>query len=342
MAESELFGHLRGAFTGADTDRVGRFEMADGGTILLDEITEIDLSLQAKLLRVLQQRTFERVGSSDTRTADVRVLASTNRDLLAEVAEGRFREDLYYRLAVVPLALPPLRDRDDDVLLLADHFLDRAAQRLERRRCELLPEAQELFLQYHWPGNVRELENIITRACVLNQGEPITASELRPWLRESEQKQPGRADATRSWWMGLPVGMRLDELERQMIVATLKHFAGHRAKTAEALGIGIRTLSGKLRCYGYAPRTKDFSTEQKLPVPATDYHPPVGRFCRFMRQNLPPRRLPDKFTRPGNPSIPRKIGKRGEPGQLSSISAPGIQPTRSWHHQTTPRWHTCC
>ncbi len=265
LAESELFGHLRGAFTGADTDRVGRFELADGGTILLDEITEIDLSLQAKLLRVLQQRTFERVGSSETRTADVRVLASTNRDLLAEVSQGRFREDLYYRLAVVPLDLPPLRARDRDVLLLADHFLDQAALRLGRPRCELLAETQELFLQYHWPGNVRELENIITRACVLNLGEPIRADELRPWLREPEAQEPGLADNTSAWQMKLPVGTKLDELERQMIVATLEHFAGHRAKTAQALGIGIRTLSGKLRCYGYAPRTKDFSTQQALP-----------------------------------------------------------------------------
>ena len=267
LAESELFGHLRGAFTGADTDRMGRFEMADGGTILLDEITEIDLPLQAKLLRVLQQRTFERVGSSDTRTADVRVLASTNRDLLAEVAQGRFREDLYYRLAVVPLTLPPLRDRDDDVLRLADYFLDRAAERLDRPRCELLPETQALFLQYHWPGNVRELENLITRACVLNQGTPITSSELRPWLREPEPGLSSWQAPSYSPGLGLPVGTRLDEMERQMIVATLEHFDGHRAKTAEALGIGIRTLSGKLRCYGFAPRTKDFSSRQSGPLP---------------------------------------------------------------------------
>jgi transcriptional regulator with GAF, ATPase, and Fis domain len=267
LAESELFGHLRGAFTGADSDRIGRFEKADGGTILLDEITEIDLPLQAKLLRVLQERTFERVGCSHTRTANVRVLTSTNRDLLAEVAQGRFREDLYYRLAVVPLALPSLREREDDVLLLADYFLDRAAQRLDRPRGELLPEAQALFLQYHWPGNVRELENLITRACVLNQGEPITASELRPWLREPEKGPSGWPDTTHFSEMGLPVGTRLDEMERQMIVATLEHFDGHRAKAAQALGIGIRTLSGKLRCYGYAPRTKDFCTRQSTTVP---------------------------------------------------------------------------
>lgn len=269
LAESELFGHLRGAFTGADTDRIGRFEMADGGTILLDEITEIDLPLQAKLLRVLQERTFEQVGSSQTRSADVRVLASTNRDLMEEVAQGRFREDLYYRLAVVPLVLPPLRDRDNDVLQLADYFLDRAAERLQQPRCQLLPEAKELFLQYHWPGNVRELENMITRACVLNQGEPISANELRPWLREPEQGRPSPSSTSLPAEMGLPVGTRLDEMERHMIVATLKHFEGHRAKTAKALGIGIRTLSGKLRCYGYAPRTKDFGDQQELAISPT-------------------------------------------------------------------------
>ncbi len=270
LAESELFGHLRGAFTGADVDRVGRFEMADGGSILLDEITEIDLPLQAKLLRVLQERTFERVGSSETRTADVRVLASTNRQLTEEVAGGRFREDLYYRLAVVPITLPPLRERGDDVQLLADHFLDRAAQRLDRPRCDLLPNARELFAQYRWPGNVRELENIVTRACVLNEGAPITADQLRPWLRQpelvGETAQEGLLDPHDR---GLAVGTSLDEVERQMIVATLEHFDGHRAKTASALGIGVRTLSGKLRSYGFAPHAKQFNENQPTAVRQT-------------------------------------------------------------------------
>jgi len=267
LTESELFGHRRGAFTGAESDREGRFEMADGGTIVLDEITEIDLSLQAKLLRVLQERTFERVGCSDTRTADVRVVASTNRDLIEEVAAERFRQDLYYRLAVVPLVLPPLRERADDVQLLADHFLARAAKRLNRPVCKLDPCARKLFAAYHWPGNVRELENIITRACVLNQGEPISANEMRPWLEQPEHAELSSAEGT------LPVGSSLEEVERQMIIATLEHYAGHRAKAAQALGIGVRTLSGKLRNYGYAPRAKDFKEphdcdRQDLPMPA--------------------------------------------------------------------------
>ena len=181
--ESELFGHKRGAFTGAEADRTGRFELADGGSILLDEVTEIDLTLQAKLLRVLQERSFERVGSSDTVSVDVRVLATTNRDLPAEIAAGRFREDLYFRLAVVPLVVPPLRDRDER-RARAGRPLSR--QRLAAARAAVrsssTASARDLLAAYDWPGNVRELQNIITRACVLNTGAPIAADELRPWL----------------------------------------------------------------------------------------------------------------------------------------------------------------
>jgi DNA-binding NtrC family response regulator len=250
LMESELFGHERGAFTGADAPRTGRFELADGGSILLDEITEIELSLQAKLLRVLQERSFERVGSSRTQQIDVRVLATTNRDLRSEVAEGRFREDLYYRLNVVPLCVPPLRDRRQDVPELIDLFLGRAAERLHKPPCQLSPAAADLLINYRWPGNVRELENIVTRASVLNLGGPIGADELRDWLIDSHGG-PGKPAAE-----ALPVGLSLHEMERQLIEATLERFAGHRAKTAEALGIGLRTLSGKLKEYGYAPRAK--------------------------------------------------------------------------------------
>lgn len=258
LTESELFGHKRGAFTGADADRVGRFELANGGSILLDEVTEIDPTLQAKLLRVLQERTFERVGSSDTISADVRVLATTNRDPLAEIARGRFREDLYFRLAVVPLFVPPLRERDDDVLLLADYFLADASRRLQREPFELEPAARELLAVYNWPGNVRELQNIITRACVLNSGEPITADELRPWLRKN-QSQVEAIVTKRPESAVTPTSMTLDEVERRLIESTLARFDGHRVKTAQALGIGVRTLSGKLRAYGYEPREKNFA-----------------------------------------------------------------------------------
>jgi DNA-binding NtrC family response regulator len=251
LTESELFGHKRGAFTGADADRTGRFELAHGGSILLDEVTEIDLALQAKLLRVLQERCFERVGSSETVSVDVRVLATTNRELPAEIAAGRFREDLYFRLAVVPLSVPPLRERDGDMLELADHFLQTASQRLGRGPFELTPAARELLAAYEWPGNVRELQNIITRACVLNEGRPVDAGELRPWLAADRivHRAPAAVDA----------GTTLEEVERQLIETTLARYDGHRARTAEALGIGIRTLSGKLRQYGYAPREKNFA-----------------------------------------------------------------------------------
>lgn len=269
LTESELFGHRRGAFTGADSDRTGRFELAEGGTILLDEITEIDLPLQAKLLRVLQERTFERVGCSETRAANVRVVASTNRNLREEVEAGRFREDLYYRLAVVPLVIPPLRERRGDVQLLADYFLNRAAQRLNHSNYELDADARELFATYHWPGNVRELENIITRACVLNEGHTINAAELRPWLQEPEQIDCPSEPS-------LPVGAKLEDVEKTMILATLEHHQGHRAKTAKALGIGVRTLSGKLRNYGVAPRAKSLeeshtSIRQEVPNSSADF-----------------------------------------------------------------------
>jgi DNA-binding NtrC family response regulator len=249
LTESELFGHRRGAFTGAEGDRTGRFELAQGGTLLLDEITEIDLNLQAKLLRVLQERTFEPVGSSTSIEADVRVLASTNRNLQDEVAKGRFREDLYYRLAVVPIELPPLRSRRDDIPLLAMHFVQQANERLGATR-RLTDDSLSLMGDYHWPGNIRELQNVVTRACVLTESDMITAEVIRGWL----SPEPNAA--------AVPVidvppsGVTLAEVERRVILATLERFDGHRAQTAAALGIGVRTLSGKLRNYGVAPRAK--------------------------------------------------------------------------------------
>ena len=250
LMESELFGHERGAFTGADAARTGRFELADGGTILLDEITEIELPLQAKLLRVLQERSFERVGSSRSLQVDVRVLATTNRDLQSEVKAGRFREDLYYRLNVLPLNVPPLRERCEDVPELARLFLERAAERLHKPAAALDEAASELLMEYHWPGNVRELENIMTRASVLNSGGSISADELRPWLTPSNTRDEYEPTSE------VAAGLSLHDMEQQLIEATLEKFNGHRARTAEALGIGLRTLSGKLKEYGYTPRAK--------------------------------------------------------------------------------------
>ena len=261
LMESELFGHEKGAFTGADNSRTGRFEMAAGGSILLDEVTEIDLPLQAKLLRVLQERSFERVGSSQTINVDVRVMATSNRDLEIEVAEGRLRNDLYYRLAVVPIHVPPLRQRAEDISELIEFFRLRSAQRLGREACQFDSSARTLMANYHWPGNVRELENVVTRASVLGNGKTIMADDLTRWLAV----EPSAAvlplptasnDCATQKPEEIPIGLSLQETERMLIEATLEHFDGHRAKTAKALGIGIRTLSGKLRQYGYAPRAK--------------------------------------------------------------------------------------
>jgi len=257
LMESELFGHEKGAFTSADAPRVGRFELAEGGTILLDEITEIVQPLQAKLLRVLQERTYERVGSSESKRADVRVVATTNRDIRKEVAEGRFRQDLYYRLAVVPVVVPPLRERKEDVPLLIEHFLGIAAARMQKSPCELESVALDLLCEYNWPGNVRELENLVTRASVLSAGRPVQAEDLRPWLIDPEGSLSQITDTSSS--PALTSGMKLEDMERRLIEATLERFEGHRAKAAQALGIGIRTLSNKLRQYGYAPRTRAFA-----------------------------------------------------------------------------------
>jgi DNA-binding NtrC family response regulator len=220
----------------------------------LDEVTEISLPLQAKLLRVLQARSFERVGSSETRSVDVRVLASSNRDLRSEVSEGRFREDLFFRLAVVPIQVPALRERPTDVPALADHFLRQSALRLGRAACHLDAGANDLLMNYSWPGNVRELENLITRASVLSSGDRIVADDLRPWLIAPNKGLMDDDDEVG----GALVGMNLEVMERRLIESTLEHFHGHRAQTAKALGIGIRTLTNKLRAYGYAPRAKTF------------------------------------------------------------------------------------
>ncbi len=237
LLESELFGHEKGAFTGADRLRRGRFELADGGTLLLDEISEIPASLQAKLLRVLQESTFERVGSSMTQQVDVRVVATSNRDLEKSVDEGKFRQDLFYRLNVVPIELPPLRHRPEDIYELCRHFLHSISKRENTPFRHMESEAVRLFQRYNWPGNVRELQNIIERACVL-ETEPgvLRASLIEPWLKN---KPMASVDAL--------AGKPLADIEKQVILSTLQQFKGHRIKTAGALGIGVRTLGIKLK-----------------------------------------------------------------------------------------------
>lgn len=242
LLESELFGHEKGAFTGADRLRKGRFELADGGTLLLDEISEMDLGLQAKLLRVLQEREFERVGSCITRRIDVRVIATTNRDLRDWAAKARFREDLFYRLSVLPIEIPPLRQRIDDIPLLLEHFIDGISSREGRKRPHLLPETINLLTAYHWPGNVRELENLCERICVLEPGREVRPESVRPLLGGvvKSASAPAADAAYRD-------GHILDDAERDLILRTLERFGGHREKTARALGIGLRTLGLKLK-----------------------------------------------------------------------------------------------
>ncbi|UCE60344.1 MAG: sigma-54-dependent Fis family transcriptional regulator [Phycisphaerales bacterium] len=239
LLESELFGHERGAFTGADRTRKGRFELADEGALLLDEISEMAVGLQAKLLRVLQEGEFERVGCSTTRRADVRVIATTNRNLDECVANKRFREDLYYRLNVLPIAVPPLRDRREDVPALAEYFLRRATKCDGSRVVAMAPAAMRLLIDYSWPGNVRELENVCRRGATLCEGDTITADLIEPWLRGGNQSADGLGM--------LREGRMLEDMERHLIERTLARFNGHRAKSAKALGMGVRTLGMKLK-----------------------------------------------------------------------------------------------
>ncbi|HEY7087420.1 MAG TPA: sigma 54-interacting transcriptional regulator, partial [Tepidisphaeraceae bacterium] len=231
--------HEKGAFTGADRLRRGRFELADGGTLLLDEISEIAAGLQAKLLRVLQESQFERVGSSLTQQVDVRVIATTNRELEADVQSGKFRQDLFYRLNVVPIDLPPLRRRIEDVPELTRHFLHQLAKRDKEAFRHIEPEAMRYLQRYSWPGNVRELQNIIERAVVL-EGEPgvIRGSTIEPWLKNGHQETAA---------VQTLAGKPLADIEKQVILSTLQQFRGHRIKTATALGIGVRTLGMKLK-----------------------------------------------------------------------------------------------
>jgi DNA-binding NtrC family response regulator len=239
LLESELFGHEKGAFTGADRMRRGRFELADGGTLMLDEISEIAPGLQAKLLRVLQENSFERVGSSLTQTVDVRVIATTNRDLEAAVEEGEFRRDLFYRLNVVPIDLPPLRQRVEDIAELCRHFLHGVAKREQNAFRHIEPEAIRVMQKYPWPGNVRELQNIMERASVLETAPGVIQAEtIEPWL-----KIRGSTTAAAESLAGKP----LADIEKQVILSTLEQFKGHRIKTATALGIGVRTLGMKIK-----------------------------------------------------------------------------------------------
>ncbi|MCG3126151.1 MAG: Regulatory protein AtoC [Phycisphaerae bacterium] len=242
LLESELFGHEKGAFTGADRLRRGRFELADGGTLLLDEVSEIEIGLQAKLLRVLQEQEFERVGSSVTRRIDTRVIATTNRDLRDWVRRGKFREDLFYRLSVLLIEVPPLRERSGDIPTLLEYFIESICARDARPRPTLSPEAIRMLSEYRWPGNVRELENLCERLCVLESGRTI-----RPELLASFLSAPIKTASAPLEGLELRHGSILADAEKELIMRTLQRFSGHREKTARALGIGLRTLGLKLK-----------------------------------------------------------------------------------------------
>ncbi|MFW5966321.1 MAG: sigma-54-dependent transcriptional regulator [Persicimonas sp.] len=244
LLESELFGHEKGAFTGAHKRRMGRFELADGGTILLDEIGDISPGLQLKLLRVLQEQTFQRVGGEETIEVDVRVIAATNKDLEAEVEEGNFREDLFYRLHIIPITLPPLRERRGDVSLLAEHFIDKLAARTKSDVEGISEEALEALQSYGWPGNVRELENVIEHALVFAEGDKIRTEDLPANIT-------GRSEAN---LLEIPQGDRslpeiLEDLERQLILRAFEEADGVKTETARKLGIKTSALYYKLDKY---------------------------------------------------------------------------------------------
>ena len=236
--ESELFGHVKGAFTDAKADRAGYFEMAHGGTLFLDEIGNLPMNLQAKLLRVLQTGEFQRVGSSRTRQVDVRVLSATNADLRKEVREGRFREDLFYRLNTVEVQLPALRERREDIPLLAAHFLERRAEHYGKRVTGFGADAMRALLDHDWPGNVRELEHTVERGVLFATGEQIAAADLN--LR----KAPGALDA------GPMEEMELDEVERLMVRKALERHDGNVSRAAEALGVSRSALYRRMERYG--------------------------------------------------------------------------------------------
>jgi DNA-binding NtrC family response regulator len=246
LLESELFGHERGAFTGAVARRDGRFSLADGGTLFLDEIGEISPSVQVKLLRFLQEHEFERVGGDQTIRVDVRVIAATNRNLAEEVARGRFREDLYYRLNVVNVELPPLRDRRADIPSLARFFLERFATENSKALEGFSPETVDLLLSHDWPGNVRELENAIERAVVMAPGPQIDPRHLPPAVRPSVKAASSLPPVP---------GSTLAELEKYAILETLASVGGSTSKAADILGISVRTIQYRLHQYNAAPRS---------------------------------------------------------------------------------------
>jgi DNA-binding NtrC family response regulator len=243
LIESELFGHEKGAFTGATSRRRGRFELAHEGTLFLDEIGEVDQNIQIKLLRVLQEKKFERVGGEETLEVDVRIVAATNKDLKTETEQGRFRDDLYFRLNVVNIHVPPLRERKDDLPLLLNAFLSEFSRENGKQIEGFNEKARAVMYNYDWPGNVRELRNCIESAVVMAKGNIITEADLPPTIRVRNDEG----------WIRIPLGATIEDSERIIIRNTLGYFKGNKSKTAEVLGIGRKTLHRKLVDWGDAP-----------------------------------------------------------------------------------------
>jgi DNA-binding NtrC family response regulator len=257
LLESELFGHEKGAFTGATHTRIGRFEAAHGGTIFLDEIGELSLALQVKLLRVLQERSFERVGGSRTIDVDVRVVAATNQDLELAVQQKRFREDLYYRLNVIPVTIPPLRERRSDIPQLVNHFLKRMTRERRASTTSCSPEALSCLMDYHWPGNIRELENIIERLVVLNRSGTIEVADLPERL----QRRSVSAEQTEAHFIsfsdqGVNLSREIEQLENRLIIGALRQANGITSKAAQLLQVNRTTLVEKMKRKGFASKTQ--------------------------------------------------------------------------------------
>lgn len=249
LLESELFGYEKGAFTGAYATRIGRFEQADGGTILLDEVTEIGFGLQAKLLRVLQERQIDRVGGKTPIKVDFRVISTTNRNIEEEIRAGRFRNDLFFRLNVIPIRVPPLRERREDIIPLALHFIGKVAAREGMEEKVLSPEAKDALLRYPWPGNVREMENVIERAMILTEGATISPEHV---MADSPAPEDPYASS--------PVCTTIHDMERRLIYSTLQKVDGNRTRAAALLGISIRTLRNKLNEYTKGGQNSDDPT----------------------------------------------------------------------------------
>lgn len=249
LLESELFGYLKGAFTGAVQDKPGRFQLADQGTLFLDEIGELDLGLQAKLLRALQEKVVEPLGSISPQIVDVRFIAATNRNLVREVEQGRFRQDLFYRLNVVEITLPPLRDRLEDLPLLANYFLRTLGEKNRKAVRSISPAFLEALKQYPWPGNIRELQNVLERAIILSRSDCLDLADLPPSILD-QLPLSAKVQGTGTAGTGKSGKTYLDQAEKEAILQALKANGGHRERTAQALGISRRTLQYKLKKHG--------------------------------------------------------------------------------------------